>query len=138
MSVNQSFAVAMHAMSVIGFSKPDAVSAVFICEQISVHPVALRRLLSKLVSAGLLTSHPGSKGGYTLAKPANKIPLHQILDAVQEASAFGDQHGMPKANCIEGRRIEKVLTGVYAEVDDAQTGVLKVISLGDILKKAGN
>ena len=72
MSLDQSFAVAMHAMSVIAFTHPDQVSAVFISKQINVHPVVIRRILVKLVNSNLVNSAPGSRGGYTLAKSAKQ------------------------------------------------------------------
>ncbi len=136
MSINQSFAVAMHSMCVIAVSAPQSVSAVYIGEQISVHPVVVRRALGRLVEAELLSSYPGSKGGYALTVPAKKISLHDVFRSMQDSGAFGSKHGMPKASCHEGILVEDVLTDIYNQVDDALTKVLKRVSLADVIKRA--
>ena len=54
----------------------------------------LEQLFSTLRRAGLLTSHRGSKGGYTLARPADKITVLEVVQALdgkvgQEADEAG-------------------------------------------------
>lgn len=41
------------------------------------------KLLKLLSNSGLLTSVRGTKGGYRLAKPADKISVTEIIDAVE-------------------------------------------------------
>jgi len=136
MSINQSFAVAMHAMCVIAVSEPEAVSAVYIGGEISVHPVVVRRALGRLVETNLLNSYPGSKGGYTLSVPAKKISLHDVFQAMQETGAFGGKHGMPKATCEEGQAVESVLNDIYGDVDNSVAKVLKNVNLAQVIERA--
>lgn len=54
----------------------------------------LEQLFSTLRRAGLLTSHRGSKGGYTLARPADQITVLEVVQALdgkvgQEADEAG-------------------------------------------------
>ena len=54
----------------------------------------LEQLFSTLRRAGLLTSHRGSKGGYTLARPAGEITVLEVVQALdgkvgQEADEAG-------------------------------------------------
>jgi Rrf2 family protein len=54
----------------------------------------LEQLFSTLRRAGLLTSHRGSKGGYTLARPAEEITILEVVQALdgkvgQEADEAG-------------------------------------------------
>ncbi len=54
----------------------------------------LEQLFSTLRRAGLLTSHRGSKGGYTLARPAGSITVLEVVQALdgkvgQEADEAG-------------------------------------------------
>ena len=54
----------------------------------------LEQLFSTLRRAGLLTSHRGSKGGYTLARPAERITVLEVVQALdgkvgQEADEAG-------------------------------------------------
>ena len=136
MSINQTFAVAMHSMCVIAVSDPEAVSAVYIGEQISVHPVVVRRTLVRLVDANFLKSYAGSKGGYALSVPAAKISLHDVFKAMQETGAFGGKHGMPHSSCEEGLLVEGVLNDIYKQVDESLARVLKKITLAQVIKRA--
>lgn len=54
----------------------------------------LEQLFSTLRRAGLLTSHRGMKGGYTLARPADEITVLEVVQALdgkigQEADEAG-------------------------------------------------
>src|SRR5215212_1147238 len=42
----------------------------------------LEQLFSTLRRAGILTSHRGAKGGYTLAKPAEQITVLEVVQAL--------------------------------------------------------
>lgn len=136
MSINQSFAVAMQAISVISFSAPEAVSAKFISEQISIHPVVIRRVLTKLVTSQILNSIQGANGGYSLTRAAHKISLQNIYIAVQQQGVFVSNNAVPKANCQDGLLIESVLENVYEQADMAIEKIFNNISLEDILSKA--
>lgn len=43
----------------------------------------LRKIMRKLVVSGLVTSVPGNKGGFSLAKDANDISILDIVEAVE-------------------------------------------------------
>jgi Rrf2 family protein len=43
----------------------------------------LAKILQKLAKAGILISHKGSMGGFSLAKPPEEITLAEIIEAVQ-------------------------------------------------------
>jgi Rrf2 family transcriptional regulator, cysteine metabolism repressor len=54
----------------------------------------LEQLFSTLRRAGLLTSHRGSKGGYTLSRPADELTVLEVVQALdgkvgQEADEAG-------------------------------------------------
>ena len=44
----------------------------------------LAKILQKLAKAGILNSHKGNMGGFSLAKPADEITLCEIIEAVQD------------------------------------------------------
>ncbi len=47
----------------------------------------VEKILQRLRGAGIVVSHPGKGGGYSLAKPAAKITLKEIIEAL-EGSTF--------------------------------------------------
>lgn len=53
-----------------------------ICEGTDLPAPFVAKVLRELVSAGLLTSSKGRGGGYALAKPAGKIRLLDIVEAI--------------------------------------------------------
>jgi len=43
----------------------------------------LAKVLQKMARNGLLISHQGVRGGYTLARPASEIPVSAIIHAIE-------------------------------------------------------
>ena len=59
------------------------------------------KILKILTQKGILKSQQGSKGGYTLAKPAKKISAANIIEAIEGPIAITDctsKEGCPR-NC---------------------------------------
>jgi Rrf2 family transcriptional regulator, cysteine metabolism repressor len=89
----------------------------------------LEQLFSTLRRAGLLTSHRGSKGGYTLARPAEEITVLEVVQALdgkvgQEADEAGGiwadgvgalrkVFGETTIADIEARETEEAAAGMY-------------------------
>ena len=48
------------------------------------------KVLKILTQGGVLQSHQGSKGGYSLARPADKISAAEIIEAVEGPVAITD------------------------------------------------
>lgn len=62
---------------------PDVpVSAGAIAERREMPVQFLEQLLSSLRRAGLVTSHRGAKGGYTLVRPAGEITVLEVVQAL--------------------------------------------------------
>lgn len=55
---------------------------------------ALAKILQRLAAAGVLMSHHGSKGGYTLARDPQYISVFDVIKASQEPRRSGI-HGEP-------------------------------------------
>ncbi len=137
MSVEQSFAVALHSVSVLACVAPKLVTASFIAENISVNPVVVRRTLVHLVKDGIVRSQPGLKGGYFLVHDPGKITLLDVLKAVRQNGEFTRRHGFPAAKCEEGVAVEKVLEKVFMEADQAMYQYFEKVTLGQVLAEAG-
>jgi Rrf2 family protein len=135
MSADQSLTVATNAMCVIAFCAPQAVSAAFIAEQISLHPVVVRRALGKLVKANLVISTQGASGGYMLAGPAAGITIQNIYDALSSKGIFARSNAGLHANCSEGKVISDVLAAIFGQAEDAFADVLRKITLADVLQR---
>src|SRR5207249_9276058 len=57
-------------------------SAREIAEQYDIPIELMAKVLQRLARSGLLTSHQGTRGGYTLAKPTTAISVADIIQAI--------------------------------------------------------
>ena len=57
-------------------------SAKDVADAFGMPPEALAKILQRLVKAGLLQSHHGINGGYTLARPAHVISAFEVIQAI--------------------------------------------------------
>lgn len=79
---------AIHCMLLLsGLSETGVLSAAALAEFHGVSPSYLLKHLQAMAGAGLLESVPGPKGGYRLAKPANRITLLDVVLAVEGPQA---------------------------------------------------
>jgi Rrf2 family protein len=58
-------------------------SAREIAEKYDIPLELMAKILQKLVRQGLLVSHHGTNGGYTLARPANRISAVEVIEAIE-------------------------------------------------------
>jgi Rrf2 family protein len=79
----------------------------------------LEQLFSTLRRAGILTSHRGAKGGYTLARPAEEI---SVLEVVQALDGVVGQEG-------------KEAGGIWAEGVEALRSTFRDNSIADIARR---
>jgi Rrf2 family protein len=79
----------------------------------------LEQLFSTLRRAGILTSHRGAKGGYTLARPAEEISVLAVVQALD--GVLGE----------EG----KEAGGIWAEGVEALRGTFRETTIADIAER---
>jgi len=61
---------------------PNSCSAKDIADAYGIPQAALAKILQKLVKSNLLVSHHGTKGGYELARTAEKISVLEVIKAI--------------------------------------------------------
>jgi Rrf2 family transcriptional regulator, cysteine metabolism repressor len=79
----------------------------------------LEQLFSTLRRAGILTSHRGAKGGYTLARPPEQI---NVLEVVQALDGVVGQEG-------------KEAGGIWEEGVEALRSTFRSTSLADVARR---
>ena len=75
---------ALIAMKHLALNRDGAVSvsAREIAEQYDIPVELMAKVLQRLARSGLLTSHQGTRGGYTLSKPTTSISVADIIQAI--------------------------------------------------------
>ena len=76
-------ALAFHAMVLIAQRPKALVSTGEIASTLGASEAHLSKVLQRLTRAGLLQSTRGPKGGFALARPAGRISLLQVYEAIE-------------------------------------------------------
>lgn len=79
------------------------------------------KILRELVSGGMVASFKGSKGGYTLAKPATEITLRQVIESVEGPYVLSrcqkEEYSCGRAHCLLHNIYEKISDEVRQELE---------------------
>lgn len=139
MAANSRFAVATHIMlSVAVKSDEELVSSAYLSSSVNTNAVVVRRILSDLQKAGLLETVFGRNGGSRLAKPANKISMLEIFQAVDEGDLFAYNPAKPNQTCALSCKMKSILEPVFKSANTALAKNLKESLLSDLVKKVAH
>ena len=127
------FSVAVHVLILISESPPP-VNSDQMAMSVGTNASYVRKILALLKKAGIVDGHRGISG-CTLLIPPEQLTLLQIYQAVMEAPKphLLDIHQNPSDRCIVGRHIRPVLSGMFANVEDAFARALAEKTLADCI-----
>jgi FeS assembly SUF system regulator len=117
-------------------SRPDTVSStaeIAACTRLEAPTVS--KLAKRLARAGLIESFRGTHGGYRLARPAAEINLAEIVEALEGPL------GMTECSAVSGQcdfQAHCNMRGNWQHINHAVDGVLKAMSLADMLRPASD
>ena len=117
---NSRFAVSVHILAYLAFRQGVAVPSAETAGSVSTNPVVIRRLLSALVKARLVSAQKGANGGFALASTPTNISLLDVYRAVEPTPNHGLRTFTPNQKCPVGAKIESILHGVFFK---AQAGM---------------
>jgi Rrf2 family protein len=80
--INNQFSIGVHVMTALGDHHGEQVTSAQLTASVRAHESQVRGVLSKLVKAGLVVTFRGRNGFSSLSRPANKISLLEIYNAV--------------------------------------------------------
>lgn len=116
---NLQFSVASHIMAALGMHEDAPVRSCVLASSVNADPTFVRRVVSKLAKAGLVTTTRGKGGACILARPAAQISLLDIYRASEAPAAFAVHDYPAEQSC----RVSRTIKGCMAEVlRDAQGG----------------
>ncbi len=98
-----------------------------------VPPRFLAKIFQALAKAGVVKSHRGAKGGFSLARPANEITIRDVIEAVEGPVLLNV--------CLTGagectRDEICPMHGVWSEAQDKMMSVLASSNFADLAKAA--
>ncbi|MCU7618875.1 Rrf2 family transcriptional regulator [Chryseobacterium sp. PBS4-4] len=114
---NTRFATAVHIMTLLAKVPQEWLTSDWIAGSINVNPVIVRKELSELREAGLITSRLGKDGGTKLAKNADEIKISEIYAAVKNNEVLGKKNQKPNPACPVGKEINNHLSMLFEQTD---------------------
>ena len=130
---NSRFAVAIHTLLMLATKADGPISSDYIAGSVGTNPVLIRRLMGDLRNAGLVDSRAGATGGFVLARPAERIGLDEIYQAVESEPLFS-RHAKANPKCPIGRAVGPLLDRLLGEAESAMVLNLKRSTLGDLIQ----
>jgi Rrf2 family protein len=118
-SVTSKSRYAVVAMAELARSGPGPMPIAHLAERRAIPVQFLEQLFSTLRRAGILVSHRGAKGGYTLARPAEEITVLEVVQALD--GVLGE----------EG----KEAGGIWADGVEALRSTFRETTIADIARR---
>ena len=132
MPTSTRFAVAVHTLTALAVSDGKPLRSEDLADSVNTGPVVIRGLLSRLNDAGLTKSQLGAGGGAMLAKPAEKIRLLEVYEAVEDTELFTLHRTPPRASCPVGGNIQEAMRPVLDRAREALESELGKVTIAEI------
>lgn len=123
---------AVHILAYVDIFKGGDLSSRAIADSIESNPSLIRRLMSMLSKAGLLTTQSGSVSP-KLSHPAANISLLNIYQALDDSTTLLHVDDKTNLNCPVGRNIQQTLDQAYQQVQTASENSMAQITLQGII-----
>ena len=134
MQISSRFTVALHIFTAVDVFKDDyKVTSDFLAGSIGTNPVIIRKLLTQLKNAGLITVARGT-GGIELTKELSEISFYDVYQAIEplEGGDLFRFHEAPNPQCPVGRNIHALLDDKLADIQEAMESEMKKYTLQDL------
>jgi Rrf2 family protein len=116
---------------------PDPLSIQAVAEREGLSPEYAAKLMRALRQAGLVVSTRGAAGGYRLSRPAERITVWEVIQALGGSlytDAFCESHPGQLRDCVHTSSCS--IRGLWRSVESAVRGVLDRVTLADLVPPA--
>ena len=139
MQISSRFTIATHMLIIIALrGKESKVTSDFLAASVGVNPVIIRKTLSQLKKAELISVARGT-GGAEIIKDLEDISLLDVYQAVECLGKKGQLfsfHDNPNPDCPVGANIHRVLDEKLDKIQEAMEGELSQTSLARVVADA--
>ncbi|AAO55916.1 MULTISPECIES: Rrf2 family transcriptional regulator [Pseudomonas syringae group] len=132
MPTSSRFVVAVHTLAALAVSDGRPLRSEDLAYSANTGAVVIRGLLSRLSTAGLTRSQLGAGGGALLARPAEKIRLLDVYEAVEDTELFSSHRVAPCEQCAVGGNILEALAPTLGRARTALEDELAKVTVADI------
>lgn len=138
MAVVSRYTIALHIltwMARVAEIRKDSATSQQIAASVNTNPVFIRRILTLLRKAKLVSVQHGAGVGWSLAKPPDEITLCDVYEAVEPNPLFELHHSEPNPSCPIGYGIRSALHEFYENAELAMKRELARATISDLLEK---
>lgn len=135
MTKDRSLSTAIHIMMNLAYQSERLVSSEELALGLKTNPGLVRRILSKLSSAGLIETVKGKNGGSRLARSASSIYLNEVYLAVHEGPLFGSFDKDPYKSCPVSCKMSGILRNLYDDLEDGLVKNMNKIKISELVNK---
>ena len=126
------FSLAVHALVYLNH-KATTLSSEMLAENICTNPARIRKVMSQLKRAGLISTKEWIDGGYHFEGNIQSITLRQIAEAVDAQFVSASWHsGSEDKDCLVASGMAQIMDGIYARLNQDCLSRLEQITLDDI------
>ena len=131
MQISSRFTIALHIFACVEvFGDEYRITSDFLAGSINTNPVIIRKILTKLKSAGLIAVTRGT-GGIEVIKPLKEITFYDVYVAIEplENNKLFNFHKNPNPECPVGKNIHKLLDSKMETIQKAMEDEMKKYTL---------
>jgi Rrf2 family protein len=132
-STSIQFTVAAHIMAVLGFHQGKEVPSSILTGSVNADPTFVRKSLSKLSKAGLVSTTRGRNGASALTRPPKRITLLDIYRASEGPPTFVIHSYPVEQGCPVSSNIKECMSSVLRKAQCSFEKSLDEISLADLV-----
>ena len=133
--LDQKFYMSVHLMAALayqGCERGKLSSSEELAKTVRTNPTVVRRLVSRLVAAGLLKAYKGKKGGVELARCPNEITLEDIYVASCEQPLLRTPKRATRKQCAVSCAMGGLMSAIFGGVERKSREYLRGIKLSEL------
>ena len=134
MQISSRFTIALHIFTCVDTFKNDyKITSDFLAGSINTNPVIIRKILTQLKNAGLITVARGT-GGISPTRPLKEISFYDVYQAIEpiENGDLFNFHSSPNPQCPVGKNIHALLDDNLKTIQLAMENEMKKYTLDDL------
>lgn len=134
MQISSRFTIALHIFTCVETFKNDyKITSDFLAGSINTNPVIIRKILTQLKNAGLITVARGT-GGISPTRPLKEISFYDVYQAIEpvENGDLFNFHSSPNPQCPVGKNIHALLDDKLKTIQLAMENEMKKYTLDDL------
>lgn len=134
--VDTRFSVSTQIMLTLAYHSDEMMNSDALAKILKTNPTFIRKLVSRLVEAGLVDSFRGKNGGIKIAKAPNQISLKDIYIASTNEKTLVSAHTKPAVkNCVVSCAMDTIFCEIVGGIEASTQSYLSKKYLSDIIKK---